>query len=45
VALAGNPTSQLSFTAISWIICIIALLAFHIKTSGRPLEEITEKTA
>ena len=43
VVLAGNPTSQLSFTAISWIICIIAILAFRIKTSGRPLEEITER--
>jgi hypothetical protein len=43
VLLAGLPLYQLTFTAISWIVCIIVLAILGIKTSGRVLEEISEK--
>ncbi|MGC8696557.1 MAG: MFS transporter [Conexivisphaera sp.] len=43
VALAGSPAAQLGFTAVSWIICIVAILALGYRTSGMILEEITER--
>jgi putative MFS transporter len=43
VLLAGLPLYQLTFTALSWIVCIIVLAILGTKTSGRVLEEISEK--
>lgn len=43
VALAGMPAAQLTFVALSWLACIIVLLVYRVKTSGKVLEEISEK--
>jgi putative MFS transporter len=43
VALAGIPIAQLSFTAVSWLVCLVIIAVWGIKTSRRTLEEITEK--
>jgi putative MFS transporter len=43
VLLAGLPLYQMTFTALSWIACIIVLAILGTKTSGRVLEEISEK--
>ncbi|MCL5679774.1 MAG: MFS transporter [Candidatus Marsarchaeota archaeon] len=43
VALAGIPLAQLGFTAISWLVCVVVIMVWGIKTSKRALEDITEK--
>ena len=43
VALAGIPIAQLSFTAVSWLVCLVIIAVWGIKTSRRALEDISER--